>query len=110
MEAVLAVYHRPYHPDFPVVCLDESLKQLVQETIQPMTIEPGQVKRYDYKYERNGTANLFMLCEPMPGTRQVKVTLESLSTDVKSAIFWSLLVDIVHLVPQSSDFIYRSKP
>ena len=74
MEAVLEVYHRPYHPDFPVVCLDESLKQLVKETIQPMTIEPAQVKRYDYKYERNGTANLFMLCEPMTGARQVKVT------------------------------------
>ena len=73
MEAVLEVYHRPYHPDFPVVCLDESLKQLVKETIEPMAAKPVQVRRYNYKYERNGVANLFMLCEPMTGARQVKV-------------------------------------
>ncbi len=74
MESVLEVYHRPYHPDFPVICLDESPKQLIKETIEPMAAEPGQVQRYNYKYERNGVANLFMFCEPMTGHRRVKVT------------------------------------
>ena len=54
MESVLEVYHHPYHPDFPVVCLDESPKQLVKETIELMAVEPGQAQRYNCKYERNG--------------------------------------------------------
>jgi len=74
MEEVLEVYQSRYHPDFPVVCLDESLKQLVKETVEPLESEPGQPERYDYCYERNGTANIFMLCNPMEGRRQVKVT------------------------------------
>jgi hypothetical protein len=72
MESVLEVYQRSYHDDFPVVCVDEAMKQLVQETIEPVAAKPGQPQRVDYKYERNGTANLFMLCELLGGvaTRQ----------------------------------------
>ena len=92
MESVLEVYQRSYHPDFPVVCLDESPKQLVQETIEPMTVEPGQVQRYDYQYERNGVANLFMLCEPMTGKRQVKVTERRTAIDYAQVL--KDLVDI----------------
>lgn len=74
MEAVLEVYHRPDDPDYPVICLDESTKQLVKETITPLPAQPGQPERLDYEYERNGTANLFMLCEPITGWRHVEVT------------------------------------
>jgi DDE superfamily endonuclease len=74
MEAVLEVYQRSYDPDFPVICLDETTKQLVKETILPLPAQPGQPERVDYEYERNGTANLFMLCEPIMGWRHVEVT------------------------------------
>jgi hypothetical protein len=74
MEDVLEVYHRPHDPDRPVVCLDETSKQLIVETRVPIAAKPGQPKRYDYEYERNGTANLFMMFAPLEGWRHVKVT------------------------------------
>ncbi len=74
MENVLEVYHRPYDPKRPVVCMDEASKQLVKETRVPQLARPGQLRRFDYEYERNGTANIFMFCEPMAGRRQVTVT------------------------------------
>ena len=74
MEDVLEVYHRPHDPDRPVVCLDETSKQLIVETRVPIAAKPGQPERYDYEYERNGTANLFMLFAPLEGWRRVKVT------------------------------------
>lgn len=74
MEDVLEVYHRPHDPDRPVVCLDETSKQLIVETRVPIAARPGQPKRYDYEYERNGTANLFMMFAPLEGWRHVKVT------------------------------------
>lgn len=64
MEDVLDVYHRPYCCEYPLVCLDESSKQHVLETRQPIKAEPGQSMRYDYEYERNGVSNLFMICAP----------------------------------------------
>lgn len=92
METVLEVYQRSYHDDFPVVCLDEAMKQLVKETIKPVAAKPGQPQRVDYKYERNGTANLFMLCEPMTGWRHVKVTPQRTAID-----YAHLLKDLVDL-------------
>lgn len=74
MEDVLEVYHRPHDPDRPLVCLDETSKQLVAETRQPLPTLPGQPARYDYEYKRNGTASLFMLFAPLEGWRHVKVT------------------------------------
>jgi len=74
MENVLEVYHRPYDPKRPVVCMDETSKQLVKETRVAQLARPGQAERFDYEYERNGTANVFMFCEPMAGRRQVTVT------------------------------------
>ena len=74
MEDVLDVYHRPHDPDRPVVCVDETSKQLIAETRVPIPAKPGQPKRYDYEYERNGTANLFMMFAPLEGWRHVKVT------------------------------------
>lgn len=74
MEDVLELYHEPYDPRYPIVCFDESSKQLIKETRQPLPAQPGQVRRYDYEYERNGTRNLFMFSEPLTGWRHVKVT------------------------------------
>src|ERR1700678_3846758 len=74
MEDVLAVYTRPRDPDRPLVCLDESSKQLLAETRVPIPMKPGRPARFDHEYERNGTANLFMMFAPLEGWRHVKVT------------------------------------
>jgi len=74
MEDVLAVYTRPHDPDCPLVCVDETSKQLLAETRVPIPMKPGRPARCDYEYQRNGTANLFMMFAPLEGWRHVKVT------------------------------------
>lgn len=74
MEDILEVYQRPYDPHRPLVCLDETSKQLIAETRVPIAAKPGQPGRHDYEYRRNGTANLFMMFAPLEGWRHVKVT------------------------------------
>src|SRR5207245_11797461 len=74
MEDVLAVYTRPRAPDYPLVCLDETSKQLIAETRVPIPMKAGCPARFDYEYERNDTANLFMMFAPLEGWRHVKVT------------------------------------
>jgi hypothetical protein len=86
MEDVLDVYERPYDPARPVVCLDEQSKQLIKETRTPIPAAPGRPARTDYEYERNGTANLFMLFEPLGGWRHVKVTERRTRTDFAELI------------------------
>lgn len=74
MEEVLEVYKRPRCENRPLVCLDEANKQHVKETRLPLPAKPGELERYDYEYERNGTSNLFMLFAPLEAWRHVKVT------------------------------------
>jgi len=74
MEDVLAVYQRPPDPVHPVICMDETSKQLVSETRMSLPTGPGQPQREDYEYERHGVANLFLFCEPLTGWREVQVT------------------------------------
>jgi len=74
MEEVLEVYTRPHDPKRPLVCFDEASKQLTRETRVPIPAEPGKPARFDYEYERNGTANVFMLFAPLEGKRFVKAT------------------------------------
>ena len=74
MEDILEVYQRPYDPHRPLVCLDETSKQLIAETRMPIAAKPGRPGRHDYEYQRNGTANLFMMFAPLEGWRHVKVT------------------------------------
>jgi hypothetical protein len=81
MEDVLEVYQRPHDPDRPVVCLDETSKQLIKETRAPIPAKSGQPARHDYEYERNGTANLFMMFAPLEGWRHVKVTDQRAAVD-----------------------------
>ena len=81
MEDVLDVYKRPHDPARPLVCLDETSKQLVAETRTPEPMRAGQPARHDYEYKRNGTANLFMLFAPLEGWRHVQVTERRTSID-----------------------------
>src|SRR5438067_11930831 len=74
MEDVLAVYTRPRDGDCPLVCLDETSKQLIAETRVPISMKAGRPARFDYEYECNGTANPFMMFAPLEGWRHVKVT------------------------------------
>lgn len=73
MEDVLEVYQRPYDPLRPVVCLDETSRQLIEETRPSIPASPGQIKKVDYEYRRNGVVNLFMMFEPLAGQRHVEI-------------------------------------
>ena len=81
MEDVLEVYRRPHDPARPLVCLDETSKQLVAETRRPLPMRSGQEARHDYEYRRNGVANLFMLFAPLEGWRHVAVTERRTAVD-----------------------------
>ena len=74
MERVLDIYKRSYDPDYPVVCMDESPKQLIEEGRSSIAMKPGQEAREDYEYIRNGVVNIFMANEPLKGKRLVQVT------------------------------------
>ena len=87
MEKVLEVYKRPYDPKHPVVCMDESPKQLIGETKTPLPAEPGNEARYDSEYVRNGVCNIFMSNEPLAGKRMVKVTERKTKQD------WALFLE-----------------
>ena len=80
MEKVLDVYKRPYNPQFPVVCMDESPKQLIKEIRKPIQASPGQPTRHDYEYERCGVCNIFMANEPLAGKRLVQITEKKTKT------------------------------
>jgi len=104
MEKVLDVYKRPFDSRFPVVCMDESPKQLIGETRTSILASPGQLARYDYEYKRCGMCNIFMACEPLAGKRMVKITerktkkdwayfLEDIAAQYKSAEKITLVMD-----------------
>jgi hypothetical protein len=83
MEDVLEVYHQPYDPQVPLVCMDEQPVQLTKEIRKPLPAKAGQPERYDYEYERNGTATIFMFTEPLRGVRMVSVR------EHKTAVDWA---------------------
>jgi hypothetical protein len=74
MEDVLDQYEQPYDPKRPLVCFDEGLKQLIEETRVGWPAKPGQVARYDYEYRRNGVRNLNIFFEPLIAKRRVLIT------------------------------------
>jgi len=91
MERVLDVYKRPYDTQHPVVCMDESPKQLIGETRISVPVSPGKPARQDYEYKRCGMCNIFLACEPLAGKRMVKVTERKTKRD------WAFfLEDISH--------------
>ena len=71
MEDVLQVYHLPYDPDYPQVCMDETCKQLIGEVQAPMVCAPGRPARVDHEYVRNGVVQIFLEVEPLTGKRHV---------------------------------------
>jgi len=94
MEDVLDVYARPYDAQRPVLCMDETSKQMIQETRAPVPAAPGQPERADHEYRRNGVANIFMLGEPLTGRCQSEVTERRTKTD------WA------HFIKQAVDVHY----
>ena len=91
MERVLDVYKRPYDKDYPVVCMDESPKQLIDEARPPIAMKSGQEARIDYEYVRHGVVNIFMANEPLKGKRIVEVS--ELRTKKDWAMFIKELAD-----------------
>jgi hypothetical protein len=91
MEDVLDLYVEPYNPKRPKVNFDESSKQLMEETRAPLPAQPGQAARFDYEYNRHGTCNLFLFCEPQAGWRHVAVTEQRTMQDFAHQMKW--LVD-----------------
>jgi hypothetical protein len=87
MEQVLDVYKRPYDPRFPVVCMDESPRQLIGEVRSPIPSSKGKPSRHDYEYVRCGTCNIFMGNEPLAGTRMVDVTERKTKSD------WAIFIE-----------------
>jgi hypothetical protein len=81
MEHVVDVYKRPYNKDLPVVCMDESPKQLIKETRPAIEMKPGYAAKKDFEYERCGVANIFLISEPLTGKRYVEVTERKTKTD-----------------------------
>ena len=86
MEDILDVYQRPYDPLYPVVCLDETSRQLIEETRVPIAVKPGEPKKVDYEYRRNGVVDLFMIFEPLAGQRHVMITDSRKRTDFAKCI------------------------
>lgn len=97
MEDVLAVYQREYDPDYPVVCMDESSKQLIEDFKTPLPVKPGEIQRYDYEYIRQGVANLFLFFTPLENKRWIRVSKHRRRTD------WALVMK------ELADEIYPDK-
>lgn len=94
MEEVLDLYEQPYNPAEPVVCFDETSKQLIEDVRLPVPAAPGQAARQDYAYQRNGTRNLFMFFEPLASWRHVHSTEHRTRTDFAHCMRW--LVDCAY--------------
>jgi len=86
MEDVLDVYQRSFGNDEVLVCMDETSKQHIKETRVPVPVQPGEVAKYDFEYERSGVSNIFMMSAPLEGWRHVKIT------DRHTKIDWAMLI------------------
>jgi hypothetical protein len=103
MEEVLELYEQAYNPKEPVVCFDETSKQLVAEINQPVPMQRGQVLRYDYEYEGCGSVNFFLFFEPLASWRHLVVTEQRTKADFARQMQWLVdeaypEADSVHLV------------
>lgn len=99
MEDILDVYQRPYDPQHPVVCIDETNKQLIKETRVPCA--PGQPEKVDSEYVRNGVADVFMICEPLAGKRETVVTTTRTAVDFAEVLRYTSDV----LYPQAEKIV-----
>ena len=87
MEMVLDVFKRPFDPLHPIICMDESPKQLISETRKPIPAAPGRSAKYDYEYKRCGVSNIFLACEPLAGKRMIKII------DRRTALDWASFIE-----------------
>jgi hypothetical protein len=112
MEDVLDLYAEPFQPERPVVCFDERPVQLLSDKREPLPLQPGRAKRYDYEYKREGTANLFVMCQPLAGWREVKATRKRKKVDFAQCM--KALVDVhfpdVHLIRVVLDNLNTHSP
>lgn len=92
MEDVLELYAQPYNPRYPQVCFDERPMQLLADVLDPLPPRSGHPRRYDHEYERKGTANLFIMCQPLTGWREVKATHQRKKVDFAACM--KELVDV----------------
>ena len=99
MEKVLDIYKRPFDPRNPVVCMDESPKQLIEETRIPIPCSPKKPARYDYEYKRNGMCNIFLACEPLTGKRMVRITERKTKQD------WAYFLEEIAFQREDADKI-----
>ena len=134
---VLDVYKRPFDPLHPVVCMDESPKQLIAETRIPIPASPGQPTKHDYEYRRCGMCNVFIVCEPLAGKRMVKITerktkrdwafyiedianqyegvekitlvMDNLNTHVPGSLYETFLPDKAKAILDRFEFVYTPK-
>jgi hypothetical protein len=88
MEDVLVTYEQAYDADYPQVCLDEKLVTLHADVVEPLPVQPGCPERFDYEYERIGTANLFVMVERLTGYRHVEVTTRRTAVDYARQLQW----------------------
>jgi len=99
MEDVLEIYHLPYNPDIPVICMDEKPIQLISDARTPIPSSPSHPERFDYEYQRNGTANAFIFTEPLRGWRKALIRERKTKQDWAEEIR-SILVDGYPDVPK----------
>ena len=99
MEKVLDIYKQVLDPRYPVVCMDESPRQLISETKVPILESPGRPARHDYEYRRNGVCNIFLACEPLAGKRIIKITEKRARSD------WAYFIEDIAKTYQSADKI-----
>lgn len=113
MYELLDLYHRPYNPEEPVVCLDEKSKQLLAQTRDPLPLQPGRPRREDYEYRRAGTCNIFVAVEPKGGRRQAEVTHHRTKVDLvafvtKLATGIYATAKIIHVVLDNLNTHFRA--
>ena len=120
MEDVLDQYERPYDEQYPQVCFDEGLKQLIEEKRVGLPSQPGRKERYDYEYKRNGIRNLLMIYQPLAGKRYVRVTEHHTMIDFAQCMKWlvdelypdAMLIRVVldNLEPHKAASLYEAFP
>jgi len=99
MEKVLDIYKQVLDPRYPVVCMDESPRQLISETRVPILPSLGRPARHDYEYRRNGVCNIFLACEPLAGKRMVKITEKRTKSD------WAYFIEEIAKIYKDADKI-----
>jgi hypothetical protein len=118
MENVLDIYKLPYNHKIPVVCMDESPKQMIKETRLPIAMRPGSEAKIDFEYERCGVANIFIATEPLKGKRFVEVTerktkvilvMDNLSTHSASALYETFKPEEAKRIWDRFQFVYTPK-